>query len=347
MRSSSGQYYIGLDHLRAFAAFLVFCWHFIHAGSGQLAGAPAFPLSLFAEGHTGVALFMTLSGYLMAKLIDGKSVHFGWFLYNRLLRLLPLLALVLAAVWLLPPLETGYGKMLLQGFVLPVWPNGGWSIAVELHFYLLLPLFLWASRKSPWALPVFVMAAMALRLAIYTERGEVQSLAYWTLVGRIDQFLLGMIAYHHRRLVAGKHAVMALLAIGFLVFYRWFDQLGGFYTAPSYPSPHPVWVVLSTLEGVFYASLIAWYDALSQGMKGRAAKALALVGRCSYSIYLLHFFVVFRVSQWLHAQVVALDNLYLAMLLSIPAFALLVPFAYVSFRFIESPFLKLRKGYLR
>ncbi|MEP6933477.1 MAG: acyltransferase family protein, partial [Nitrospirota bacterium] len=74
MKSSSGAYYGGLDHVRAIALFMVFTWHFIHVDSGQFAPPPVFPLSLLTEGHTGVALFITLSGYLFAKLLDGKKI---------------------------------------------------------------------------------------------------------------------------------------------------------------------------------------------------------------------------------------------------------------------------------
>ena len=55
---------------------MVFAWHFTHAGGYPvpLEYSPnAFPLAIFDEGHTGVALFMTLSGYLFAKLLDGKG----------------------------------------------------------------------------------------------------------------------------------------------------------------------------------------------------------------------------------------------------------------------------------
>ena len=76
MKSSTGQYFIALDHIRAVAALLVFIWHFSHAASGYpvpFEFTPSFfPLAIFDEGHTGVALFMTLSGYLFAKLLDGK-----------------------------------------------------------------------------------------------------------------------------------------------------------------------------------------------------------------------------------------------------------------------------------
>jgi len=34
MRSTTGQHFIGLDHVRAVAAFLVFAWHFSHTNSG-------------------------------------------------------------------------------------------------------------------------------------------------------------------------------------------------------------------------------------------------------------------------------------------------------------------------
>src|SRR5882724_11110413 len=104
MRSSSGEHFIALDHVRALAVFMVFTWHFTHAANGYpvpFEYVPAlFPLSLLDEGHTGVALFITLSGYLFAKLLDGKSIDYRAFLWNRFLRLVPLLAVVLLIVGL-------------------------------------------------------------------------------------------------------------------------------------------------------------------------------------------------------------------------------------------------------
>ena len=69
MRSSAGLYFDKLDHVRAVAAFLVFSWHFVHLSGVPYDYAPLFPpASIFEEGYTGVSLFMTLSGYLFAKL---------------------------------------------------------------------------------------------------------------------------------------------------------------------------------------------------------------------------------------------------------------------------------------
>lgn len=98
MKSSSGKYFIGLDHVRAAAAFIVFTWHFIHVGNGHQGPPPAFPLSLLSEGHTGVALFMTLSGYLFANLLDDKKIKYLSFIWNRFLRLAPLLFIVIIII---------------------------------------------------------------------------------------------------------------------------------------------------------------------------------------------------------------------------------------------------------
>ena len=69
MRATSGAHYIALDHVRALAAFIVIAWHFIHGASGYpvpFEGAPRIiPLAIFDEGHTGVALFMCLSGFFL------------------------------------------------------------------------------------------------------------------------------------------------------------------------------------------------------------------------------------------------------------------------------------------
>src|SRR5262245_27161362 len=132
MRSSSGAYYIGLDHLRALAAFLVFTWHFLHSAGLPYGSPPSFfPLAILDEGHTGVALFMTLSGYLFAKLLDRKAIHYGWFLWNRLLRLGPLLFLGILLKGAIEFNENGtllpYLTRIVRGIIFPTLPNGGWS----------------------------------------------------------------------------------------------------------------------------------------------------------------------------------------------------------------------------
>ena len=138
MESSSGRYYIGLDHIRAVAAFLVFTWHFIHVGNGHQAPPPIFPLSFLSEGHTGVSLFLTLSGYLFAKLLDGKDIKFVSFIWNRFLRLAPLLFLVIIAIGFQKYLSgndiRGYVQTIVAGIVTPSLPHGGWSLTIEFLF---------------------------------------------------------------------------------------------------------------------------------------------------------------------------------------------------------------------
>lgn len=46
MKSSTGRYFQSLDHLRAFAAFLVVVWHFNHFKEGQLEGPLVFPIGM-------------------------------------------------------------------------------------------------------------------------------------------------------------------------------------------------------------------------------------------------------------------------------------------------------------
>ena len=350
MKSSSGKYYIGLDHVRAVAAFTVFTWHFIHVGNGHYAPPPAFPLSILSEGHTGVALFMTLSGYLFAKLLNGKNINYTFFIWNRFLRLAPLLFLVILLVGLRKYILGGdlyiYTKKILAGIIKPSLPNGGWSITIEFHFYLLLPFLLLLSRKSKYALILFLAVALIGRSLLHKELGQIQTLSYWTIIGRIDQFLLGIIAYEFRNYFTGKHIVVFSIFVLFAAFYWYFDLRGGFYRSPSYPSNSTMWIYIPTIEGVAYASLIAWYDNSFIHSAGKISRFVALVGTYSYSIYLLHFFIVFGLSSAINTYLINLSNIYVAMLLSPICFLLMVPIGYVSYRFVESPFLKLRTRYI-
>ncbi|WP_305907123.1 acyltransferase [Methylomarinum sp. Ch1-1] len=351
LKSSTGKYYIGLDHVRALAAFMVFTWHFIHVNNGHNAPPPTFPLSLLTEGHTGVALFMALSGYLFAKLLDGKSIIYTQFIWNRFLRLAPLLLIIIFIVGLKNYFAGqdiySYAKSILAGFIRPLLPNGGWSITAEFHFYLIFPLLLFLTSRWKYSLLLVLMLAVTMRAFLHHELGQIQTLSYWTIIGRVDQFVLGILAFQFRNSIANKHLVVFFCFFIFAYFYWYFDSMGGFYKSPSYPSPSSIWIYMPTIEGFTYALLIAWYDNSFRHSTGKISRFIALIGTYSYSIYLLHFFVVFRMSKAINAHIIDLSNINLAILFSILCFLVMVPIGYISYRFIETPFLRFRKVYCR
>lgn len=101
-----------------------------------------------------------------AKLLGGKRLLFGPFLWNRFLRLAPLLILVIIVValrrWFDGTLDMAYVKQIAKGILFPTLPNGGWSITVESHFYLVLPFLLYLSNRSNVRLLMAIPCFLAL-----------------------------------------------------------------------------------------------------------------------------------------------------------------------------------------
>jgi peptidoglycan/LPS O-acetylase OafA/YrhL len=348
VRSTTGEHWIALDHVRALAAFLVFCWHFLHWSDGTpvpYVGAPGvFVLAPFDEGHTGVALFMALSGYIFAKLLNGRRIIIRWFLWNRVLRLAPLLAVTMILAGLNIAAHhgdyVGYLTSLPSGLVLPTWPNGGWSIAVELHFYILLPLMLLVLRRNPAWLALTLLVSIALRTAIFLHLGEVKSAAYFTIIGRYDDFALGMLAFEYRRFLVQKHGLALGTLVAYCAFYWAFDRAGG---ADGLERSW-IWIALPTIEAACFSVLIGYYDQSVKVGDGRISRLIATAGAYSYSIYLLHLFVVNHVVHLIE-RYFDLSNFYVALAWAVPAFLAMLPLGYLSFRFIEAPPLKYRRRY--
>lgn len=339
MRSSSGKHFAGLDHVRALAAFLVVTWHFVHGGAGDPVpynGAPE--LALLDEGHVGVSLFMVLSGYLFAKLIAGRAINYPAFLWNRAIRLLPLLLVVLLIVGVRRYSDDpiGFLKLVVGGLVLPQLPNGGWSITAEAHFYLILPFLLWAASKSRWALLGMVAVAILIRIAIYMSGAYVMDYAYWTIVGRFDQFALGIFFCHQR--VLGRWALAAFVAIAAI--YAAFDVAGGFYGGLNSP-----WIILPTLEAVAFGAIISWYDA--NPIRSAKMWFFQKAGEYSYSIYLLHFFLVFSAGRFVDDQIIELNSLYEALPWAMLFFVVMVGIGHISYKLIEEPALRFRRPYIK
>jgi len=159
-------------------------------------------------------------------------------------------------------------------------------------------------------------------------------------------FVLGMLGAYLGHRLTSRHGIALLLGVGLFGFFAWFATSGGFYGMPTYPSPHPIWVLLPAIEGTLYAGLIAYYDRTFRPSDRGVSRFVARIGELSYSIYLLHFFVVFNAARLVHEFLMPLDNFYVALAWSVPWFLCMVPLAEMSYRHVETPFLKRRVPYL-
>jgi len=341
---------IKLDHIRAFACYLVFVWHFIYNFNGHLIGPPIFPLSIFTEGHTGVGIFMTLSGYIFAKLINKKKINFYYFIYNRMLRLMPLMIFVFIIMSFKNYYEGAFNfikifKHFFKGFYKSVWPNGGWSITAEIHFYLILPFLLILFKKLKNKIFLIFLIPLIIRIFFWYFNGQAQTL-YWNIFGHIDEFLLGIFSFYYKEYFNKKNYLVFIIFTLFLFFFFIFDYKGGFYLSPSYPSPSVVWIFMPTIAGISYGSIISWYDNYSEIKTNKISIFFHKIGMYSYSIYLLHFFFVDNIARFIKSNITNTENIYVVLLLSVSSFLLMVPISYISYILIESPFLKIKKKYI-
>jgi rhamnosyltransferase len=353
MRSSSGYYNKRLDHLRALAAFLVCFWHFVHLTVPTSYVPSFFALSLLEEGHTGVSLFMTLSGFLFARIAGNHDINFTAFAKNRFLRLAPLL-LISFAMYLAWG-DTTVTK-LIQGVVLPTWPGTAWSLAPEIQFYLVFPFLLAIARRHGiGSLVLLVLCAMAFRASLWQLYGEVQRAAYWSIIGRIDQFLWGVVfgILVNRAKAAGAHngfgtgLAAAVILFASLWGYHVFNSMGGFYHLPEYPSPSSLWIVLPSMEGFAYAYLIAWYSETKFKIPEKFDRALAAIGTASFSIYIWHWPLQQPIARFFDMVGLPRKDFLEASALAVPYFVMVAGLSILSYRLIESPFLKRRVPYLR
>ncbi|MGI5481125.1 acyltransferase family protein [Streptomyces lavendofoliae] len=368
MRSSDDRVYLApVDHLRAVAAVLVVLYHGCQLLSARIEGRRFVPATdwlysenpaatLVFEGHTGVALFMVLSGFIFTAGAYGKPVRYGRFLTNRLLRVYPLY-LVVAVLGLATQVAMPTFQDLLRilTFATPTQPYGGvfWTLCVEMQFYLVFPLLCrLLAERGPGALLRLLAAVSVLRALVWLSSPAPEphtASLYLGLAGRIDQFLLGMLAawvyVHHRDRLRARWLppVALILALGLL----WsFNQVHGFV------SDSPLKLAWSGVEGAVWALVVAAYVAgAREGPGGWLSRAAARLGEVSFSVYLTHFMVLTVTGEYVIGAYGwfpgALPPVWAAFAVTLlVALPLTVAVSFGTYHAIELPFLRLRRPYL-
>ena len=256
-----------------------------------------FHIRLIGVGYFGVDIFFVISGFIVCYVAQRQP---DYFLVKRLIRIVPLYwvatAAVIAMAVTFPALLQSTGvsvaaatKSLL--FIPYERPNGivqpilflGWTLNYEMFFYVLFALCLVLSpKRAPLACSAILIGLCLL--------GTIARLdlpwSFWCNA-RVLEFVAGMAAFYvYSRKRAWLKAVPAGFALGFAIASV---VMMAFQTTAG--SKHYDVAVCGPL------SLVLVLSALSLEGRVRVAPAVILIGDASYSLYLLHPYVVRAVEE--------------------------------------------------
>lgn len=316
--------------------------------------------SVVDAGRYGVPLFFVASAVTLFLSMEHRKAeqhpHLNFFI-RRFFRIAPLyyIATVLFQVW-----EIGLTKAIhspgayfspaffanfffVHG-VRPDWISkvvpGGWSITVEMMFYLLVPIlyqYLYKANRAFYFVTGTVLLSSAIRYVVTNAMGFhskewVEFLDFY-LLNQLPVFGIGIFTYHvllRQRVplhLHGSSMLVASLLLGSCLTIGW-PFLGGYFA-----------------YGVVCSLLFLGLSL--QPIPVLVNKFTVYIGRLSYSLYLSHFAVLFILRSRKLVDYLPVENAADALLnysmRFIIVLALAVAIAELSNRLVEKPFQQLGK----
>lgn len=294
-----------LDGLRGLAIGLVLLFHY--GSTSRL----LWPVA--SQGWIGVDLFFVMSGFLIGGIvIDNRQAanFYSVFYARRFLRIFPIYYLLLAVIALLawrgalawPEHDRLiYNAFHLQNIVValthdygPLWLQVTWSLAVEEHFYLLLPVLVLTvpPRALAYVLVGGILLAILCRILAYALPVDYpRDFARFFTLCRMDALFYGVLLavavrmedvresiIRHRRLVSfGAVALAAAFAAVCHYDARFADEL--LLSTVGLTLLGPLFLAVVVMAVIYKDSWTAWVT---------QTRVLGWLGRRAYGIYLFH-----------------------------------------------------------
>ena len=300
----------GLDTLRALAILVVMLYHLTAFGELPFR---IFPVTYF--GWMGVDLFFVLSGFLIGQQVlrpyrSGRRLSILDFYRRRAFRILPAYLTVLALYVLVPAWRESPRLAPLWKFLTFTMNFGisfdrhafshAWSLCVEEHFYLVLPVLvvLLMRRPSP-RITVAVLASVVLggiavrSLLVLRYPDSVWTGIYYPSYTRLDGLVVGVALAilrtfrpaGWRRLMLRGHALLAFgsLCVACVVWMFRYEDLGSS-TGPAAAGVVIGFPLLALGLGLITASSISANGILAR-IRIPGAETIAAL---AFSLYLTH-----------------------------------------------------------
>jgi peptidoglycan/LPS O-acetylase OafA/YrhL len=361
---NKGHYISYLDSVRSFAILSVLAVH---------AGVPGFEC-----GWLGVDLFFALSGFLITTLLlnewrETGDVALGMFWIRRFLRLMPAYYLyifcVTVAIWWWPESKVSvHGGWTPKEFTLSLWayfinfaPMGGiwngqgatlhlWSLAIEEQYYIFWPVCLFLLLRYSkhrllisWALFTAVLIYFAVFATVQERATMLYARGFSLFLASAIAVSLHQCKFENRvpRLIQNQASNLLTLSalLTLIVFMVASLQILSEAEIRHFLLPPLVLCYVASIAGLWYGSVSGiWKFLLSRPV-------LIYVGKISYGIYLYHEIV--RIFIWWVTG--SSFRGYPRMLAYGVRLALYVTLSVIvagaSYRFLERPFLELKKRF--
>ena len=369
-----------LDGMRGLAVLAVLAFHFAWTFPGEdpaqavtLADKAAVHMHDFLwSGWTGVDLFFVLSGFLITRGLVAPSkkplgTRMKMFWMRRVLRIFPLYYAVVI-VGSIICLAMGHWIptiaywIYMQNYVLAFddevmrWTAHFWSLAIEEQFYFVWPIVALVTprRRLLPIILVVILACVMLRAGI-TLKGHfwddltIKKFVYRATFTRCDGLLMGALAavlqrefdhplaYAWRRM---RKVVLIGTAVALLGLYAVAHGLNDY--------DRRVMVVGYFVLAVFFAAAVSMCGdgVVSERMrKFLSSRPLVACGKVSYGMYIFHWplvvWLVPRIEKF-QEPLGTIPRVGLNLGVIVLATTLMYVAAAISYRFFESPFLKLK-----
>jgi len=369
-------YFPGLNGIRFIAAYAVIIHHVEQTKYwAKLPNVWGTNVVIDSLGHRGVALFFTLSGFLityllMAEIKKTQTVNVYKFYVRRSLRIWPLYYFITLFTFFVLPhvvtlpgisgdLNTGfYVKLFLYLILIPniarqMYPsvlgsNQAWSVGIEEQFYAFWPwLIKWFKNHLFTFLVAFIVLKTLAQLlfmgviALYPDEAWIRYVRFANTAWRflqIEQMAVGAIGAYV--LFYGYRKVLNVIYHPVVMWSTFAAVIGSLLV-------HTTVVGFSIAEAVLYSVVILNVSTNPACPVKLNTGWLQKMGDISYGIYMYHTIclaVVIRVLMNLNLPATSWVGFNIIMY-TVPGFMTLAV-AWLSYRYFETPFIKLKEKFM-
>lgn len=339
----------GLNGLRAIAALSVMWGHTFQRDFGDW-GVEGFKLPVVADG---VTLFFVISGFLITYLLlheqeQSQTVSIPKFYMRRILRIWPiyylylLIAVFSTSTWHDPNIWYYCFFTANIPFILTVgiWPIVHyWSLGVEEQFYLFWPWLVKLTKGRHSRLLVIAasvcVAWLACKWGLYLAYGTNTAYRFFA-VTRFDCMMIGAIGailYFMKSKLFTKFLMNR--ALGVVCFLQLLFSLPWANVIPAPIRPQLIAIL----------SLVCIASQLENPIINLENRVCDFVGKISYGIYVIHPLLIFGLSALYRNAGIQLPEAAATILIYVIITAATVFVAWLSYKFFESPFLRLKNRF--